>query len=94
MYNDAICSRCGSKRKISESRKETIELYSGKKSTVMVSQITCTNKECQAKFDKERAEEVSRNTARKEKKEEQEKTRKEKLAQSIANARKGKAAKK
>lgn len=93
MYNDTICSRCGSPRKISESRKETIELYSGKKSIVMVSQITCTNKECQAKFDEERAREVSKNNARKAAKQEQDEVRKTKLAQSIANARKGKAAK-
>lgn len=92
MYSDTICSRCGSERKISKSKKETIELYSGKKSIVFVSQITCTNKECQRKFDEERAREVSKNNARKLAKQEQEEIRKTKLAQSIANARKGKTA--
>ena len=93
MYNNDICPRCGSPRKISRTWSQTIELYSGNKSQVEVSQFVCTNVECQKRFDELRAEEISRNQIRKDKKEEQDKIRKEKLAQSIANARKGKSAK-
>ena len=90
MFSDESCSRCGSPKKISKTWNETIEMWSGATSKVEISQIVCTNVECQAKFDKNRAEEVKRNDERKQKKEEQDKIRKENLVQSIAQARKNK----
>lgn len=45
------CDRCGSKRKVSKTWTEKIQTANG--TTVLHhTQIICTNKECQAKFDK------------------------------------------
>lgn len=78
-YIDRPCERCGSDRIISRTWSETVESVYGK-STLKMSQIICTNKECQAEFDKNRAEEVVRINEKKLKKEEADKIRKDNIA--------------
>ncbi len=48
---DIPCERCGSKRKVSKKWTEKIE-NSGGFMVLEHTQIICTNKECQAEFDK------------------------------------------
>lgn len=82
-FIDQPCERCGSKKRVSKKWNETIETISGK-SVVEVSQIICTNKVCQALFDKNRAAELVTINERKLKKETQDKIRKENIARTIA----------
>ncbi len=57
------------------------------KSFIQVSQIVCTNSECQAVFDKNQAKELIKINERKLKKEEQDKIRKENIVQTIARTK-------
>lgn len=82
-YINQPCERCGSPKRISKTWKETIETALGKQ-TIEVSQVTCTNKDCQAEFDKNRTEEVARINERKVNKEEQDKVRRENIAKTVA----------
>ena len=82
LYSDQPCERCGSKKSISKTWTETLKTILGT-STLEVSQLMCTNKACQALFDKNRAEELIKINERKLKKEEQDKIRKENIARTI-----------
>lgn len=53
---DLPCDRCGSKRKVSKKWTEKIK-NSGGYMTLEHVQIICTNKECQAEFEKKLAQE-------------------------------------
>lgn len=86
-YMEKSCERCGSKKRVSKTWKEKLETMSGV-SIIEVSQIICTNKVCQALFDKNRAEELIKINERKLKKEEQDKIRKENIARTIAERKK------
>lgn len=74
-YIDFPCPRCGSKQRISKRWKEKVATFSGS-ITVDCSQIVCTNKTCQAAFDKNLIEETKKREAQKIKKEEQDEARK------------------
>ncbi len=82
-YLDQPCERCGSKRRVSKMKNEKLITISGT-TIIQVSQTTCSNKVCQALFDKNREEELVKINARKLLKEEQDKTRKDNIANSIA----------
>lgn len=86
-YIDLPCDRCQSPKIISESHEETQETFSGK-IKVKVSQITCTNVECQTEFDKNRGIEMKKIQERKIQKEEQDKIRKENIAKAVLNRNK------
>lgn len=86
-YIDLPCERCQSPRIISESKDEIQETISGK-ITIKVSQIICTNEECQSEFDKNRGIEMLKIQERKQLKEEQEKVRKENIAKAVLNRKK------
>lgn len=88
-YIDQPCDRCGSKKRISKTWNEKLQMSLGV-SIIEVSQIVCTNKVCQVLFDKNRKEEVARLNERKLKKEEQDKIRKENIARTIAKKRESK----
>ena len=84
-YLNQPCERCGSKRTVSKTWIEKYATISGT-SSVEVSKTICSNKECQALFEKNRAEELERINERKIKKEEQDQIRKENIAKTrIAN---------
>lgn len=87
---EEICTRCGSPRIISETWEETRETYGGT-SSVLVSQITCSNKQCQEDFDKNRAVEIKKRDELRARREEQEKSRHENM---LAKAKLGRTAKK
>lgn len=55
-YLNQPCERCGSKKRVSKKWRETRPTFTG---TVEIkfTQIVCTNKECQAAFDKNLFEE-------------------------------------
>lgn len=76
-YIDQPCPRCGSKQRISKRWKEKVPTFSGS-ITVDCSQIVCTNKECQAAFDKNLQEETDKKEVMRKKKEEQDQARKAK----------------
>jgi hypothetical protein len=82
-YLDQPCDRCGSPKKISKTWKEKIITISGTQ-IVEVSQTVCTNKECQADFDKNREEELSKIEERKSSKEASDRIRKENIAIALA----------
>lgn len=86
-YIDLPCERCQSPRIISEPKDEIQETISGK-ITIKVSQIICTNDECQGEFDKNRGIEMEKIQQRKQLKEEQEKIRKENIAKAVLNRKK------
>ena len=88
-YIEQPCDRCGSPKVVSETWDQAHETISGT-STLKVSQITCTNEACQAGFDKNRAEEVMRINEKKMKKEEQDKIRKDNIAQTIRERKESK----
>lgn len=50
-YLERPCPRCGSKRRISKVWKEEVATFNGT-ATIQHSQSICTNKACQAEFDK------------------------------------------
>lgn len=81
-----VCNRCGSKKRISKTWRETLQTFSGT-SILEMSQIVCTNEECQKLFEINRAEEIVKRNAMKLKKEETEKIRKAHMVQSIAKKR-------
>ena len=51
-YESEPCNRCGSKRRVSKTWKESIPTLSGGMVIQIHSQIICTNNQCQAEFDK------------------------------------------
>ena len=56
-YLKEPCSRCGGKKYIAKSWKETIDTYTGT-TVIEYSQIVCTNKACQEEFEKNLADET------------------------------------
>ncbi|HEX8965016.1 MAG TPA: hypothetical protein VF820_01120 [Patescibacteria group bacterium] len=82
-YIDQPCERCGSKKAVSQTWKETIATFTGT-TEVEFSQIICTNEECQRVFNENIKKEESRQKEIKLQREEREKNRKERL--SIKNA--------
>lgn len=83
LYIDRPCERCGSKKHVSKMWVENLKTSNGT-SRMEITQITCTNKECQAEFDKNRAKEIQNVKNRKLAKEEQDKNRKESIARTVA----------
>jgi hypothetical protein len=83
LYNSQPCDRCGSEKITSKTWNEEIKTALGV-SIIEVSQTVCTNKACQAKFDKIRQAEMEVANNRKLAKEEQIKNRKESIAKTIA----------
>lgn len=77
IYADQPCPRCGSKQRVSKRWKEKVPTFSGS-ITVDCSQIVCTNKDCQAAFDKNLQEETDKKELMRKKKEEQDQARKAK----------------
>lgn len=77
-YEDQLCTRCGSKRRISRRWKEKIPTFSGDM-YVEYEQVVCTNKECQRLFDENLAKEEAKKKIVTQQKEEREKERKSKL---------------
>lgn len=59
VYSDQPCSRCGSKKNIANRHEEVITTYMGT-SVLKYSDIICTNKECQEKFEKTRVEDAQK----------------------------------
>jgi hypothetical protein len=90
-YVDQPCERCGSKKHISKTWKEVLQNSLGT-SMIEVSQITCTNKACQALFDANRVKELVTINERKSKKEEQDQIRKKNIANTISERKNLKAA--
>lgn len=58
-YLNEPCVRCGSKKRIAKTWKETLITFNGK-SIVEHSQIVCTNKICQSDFEKILLEEAKK----------------------------------
>jgi hypothetical protein len=77
-YIDRPCERCGSKKRISRTWKETIPTFTGT-TVVEYSQIICTNPICQKAFDENLAKETAKNLKMRKEKEEREKLRKSKF---------------
>ncbi len=90
-YIELPCDRCGSKKLVSKSWSEDLETSAGT-SQVEVSQIICSNKECQAEFEGVRATELVKINERKVKKEEADKVRRDNIAKTILERRKTRAA--
>lgn len=86
-YIDQPCERCGSKKNISKTWTEKLETLVGV-SVIEVSQITCTNRECQDLFDKNREVELLKINERKLAKEEQDRIRKLNIARTILERKK------
>lgn len=59
-YDNQPCNRCGSKRRISKTWKETLPKLTGGFVVQIHSQIVCTNSVCQAEFDRKLFEEVQK----------------------------------
>lgn len=70
MATQDLCTRCGSPRIVTKTWIETIKTFNGD-TKLTFSQMECTNKECQEKFDKNLIEENKKRDALKAKKEEQ-----------------------
>ena len=85
-YLDEICTRCGSKKIVSRTWKETIETFAGT-SEIEISQIVCTNQECQGVFEENLAKETIRQQEVKKKKAEQLEARKESALRGIIEKR-------
>ena len=85
-YIDQLCERCGSKRKVAKTWKETMLTFTGRKTVVEYSQIVCTNSDCQKEFDKVLANETKKRLELQLKKDENLKIRKE--AMSVAKSAK------
>lgn len=62
-YVDQLCERCGSKRKVAKTWKETMTTFTGRKTIVEYSQINCTNVICQTEFDESLAREATKRKA-------------------------------
>lgn len=75
-YARQLCELCGSKKRISKKWKEKIPTLTGKIIIIEHSQIVCTNKVCQAGFDKNLLEENEKREAIRVKKEAQAETSK------------------
>ncbi|MBI2074453.1 MAG: hypothetical protein HYT83_01305 [Candidatus Levybacteria bacterium] len=88
-YLDKPCERCGSKKRISRRWKETVQTFNGT-ATIDCSQIICTNKVCQAEFDKNLLEETEKRRALKVKMDENKAARK---ANSLLQANKARRSK-
>ncbi len=89
-YTANPCERCGGKKFIARTWKEKVPTYSGKFTEVEYSQIECTNRECQAEFEKKQADETKKKEAIRVKREENEATRK---ANSLLQANKARSQK-
>ncbi len=86
-YLDQPCERCGSPKKILKTWTEELKTSLGS-STVEVSQSVCTNKECQAEFEKVLAQETEKVEARKAAKAAAEELRKKNIAKTIRERKK------
>ncbi len=62
VYLSQPCERCGSKKRVEKTWKETQQTFSGT-TIVEYSQIVCTNKVCQATLDKNLLEEARKRKA-------------------------------
>jgi len=62
-YVNQLCELCGSKKRISKKWKEKIPTLTGKITIIEHTQIVCTNKVCQAGFDKNLLEENEKREA-------------------------------
>lgn len=89
-YLDQLCERCGSKRKVARTWKETIPTFSGT-TQVEYSQIICTNKKCQEENEKEQLKDSQKRAEIRDKKEANDIIRKANALQHAKNARKPKA---
>lgn len=76
------CDRCGSKRYVAKTWKETTTNYSGMKVVIEYSQADCSNKECQKEFEKKLLVEEEKRKSLKQKKDADTLLRKENLAKS------------
>lgn len=88
-YLNQPCDRCGSKRYISKTWKETTINYSGMKVVVEHSQVDCSNKVCQKEFEKKLGIEEEKRIILKQKKEADTLIRKENMMKA-RNIKKGK----
>lgn len=86
-YINEPCERCGSKKRVTKSWKEDVPTSLGT-SVIEVSQVTCSNAECQKKFEADRAEEMVKINERKSKKAIQDDIRKKNIAQAILERQK------
>lgn len=77
-YIDEVCVRCGSKKIISKTWKETLETFAGT-SELEISQIVCTNKKCQEQFEISLAQDMKKREEAKEKKAVEDQTRKDNI---------------
>lgn len=82
-YLHTPCERCGSKRKVSKRWKEKMPTFTGS-TLIEYTQIVCTNKECQDKFEKQLLNETNKRKALKIKKDADDAVRK---ARSLLQAR-------
>lgn len=85
-YLHAPCERCGSKRKVAKRWKEKMPTFTGS-TLIEYTQIVCTNKECQAKFEQQMLNESNKRKALKVKKDADDAVRK---ANSLIQARRQK----
>lgn len=85
-YINQVCERCGSKKALTKSKKEKLVTYSGVQ-VLEVSQVICTNKQCQARFEDDLARETLVREEAKQKRIEQDIIRKEEIVQKIAASR-------
>lgn len=74
-YIELPCERCGSKKKVLKTWKETVATFSGK-TTVEYTQIVCTNAACQKAFDESLQRESERKEVMRLEKEERDNVRK------------------
>ena len=74
-YIDTPCDRCGSKKRVSRTWKETIPTFTGT-TEVEFSQIVCVNDVCQKAFDEDMKKEAKKREELRMEKEEKMKARK------------------
>lgn len=86
-FINQLCPRCGSPRIETRPKKQKVETYSGI-IEIEVSDIICTNRQCQKDFEKELEEEMIAKAAIRTKKQEQDLDRKEQMIRQIAETRK------
>lgn len=81
LADNNLCERCGSKKRVSKTWKENIPTMTGKKTTVVYSQIVCTNPVCQKAFEENLEKETKKREILQMQKEERDRLRKEKSGQ-------------
>lgn len=86
-YANQVCERCGSKKRITTMRKEVLQTYTGT-SDLEISEIVCTNEECQAAFEIKMEEDAKKRMKLKEEKEKSEIIRKENILAKLKEKRK------